>query len=151
MLQVYQAGPLFTEGEQDWHRKAKAAMEAACAAAGTPVRIVWPGEFFSQKEIDAWGPRAKHHIFERCMEDLLKSNIVVALLDGVMVDDGTAFEMGAFHALKLGPILGVRTDFRNAGDTCNSAVNVMLECSCASIHRSIEDVAAALVATVRAR
>lgn len=149
MLNIYQAGPLFTEAEQDWHRKAKAAMEEALAAASILARISWPGEFFSAEEIRAWGPMAKHHIFNRCMEDLRSAQLVVALLDGVQVDDGTAFEMGAFHALEQGPILGVRTDFRNAGDTDDSCINVMLECSCKTVYRSLNALTEGLVATIR--
>jgi nucleoside 2-deoxyribosyltransferase len=149
MLTIYQAGPLFTEAEQDWHRKAKAAMEQALCAASIEARVSWPGEFFSAEEIERWGPQAKYRIFDRCMEDLRAARVVVALLDGVQVDDGTAFEMGAFHALQRGPILGVRTDFRNAGDTANSCVNVMLECSCTAIYRSLETLAGGLVSTVR--
>lgn len=149
MLNIYQAGPLFTEAEQDWHRKAKAAMEEALAAASIIARVSWPGEFFSAEEIRAWGGMAKYHIFNRCMEDLRSAQLVVALLDGVQVDDGTAFEMGAFYALGQGPILGVRTDFRNAGDTDDSCVNAMLECSCKAVYRSLDDLAAGLVKTIR--
>ncbi|MFW5735092.1 MAG: nucleoside 2-deoxyribosyltransferase [Oceanidesulfovibrio sp.] len=148
MLNIYQAGPLFTEADQDWHRKAKAAMEQALAAESILAQIAWPGEFFSAEEIRAWGPMAKYHIFNRCMEDLRNADIVVALLDGVQVDDGTAFEMGAFHALEKGPILGVRTDFRNAGDTDDSCVNVMLECSCKHIYRSLDALVSGLVQTI---
>ncbi len=43
-------------------------------------------------------------------------DVVVALLDGAQVDDGTAWEIGNAYATGK-PIIGVRTDFRNAGDT----------------------------------
>ncbi|WP_328592831.1 nucleoside 2-deoxyribosyltransferase [Oceanidesulfovibrio marinus] len=148
MINIYQAGPLFTQAEQDWHRKAKAAMEEALAGEGILARISWPGEFFSAEEIRAWGPMAKFHIFNRCMEDLQNAQLVVALLDGVQVDDGTAFEMGAFYTLGRGPILGIRTDFRNAGDTDDSCVNVMLECSCKTVYRSLDALTKGLVDTI---
>ena len=52
------------------------------------------------------------------------SDAVVALLDGPQVDDGTAWEIGYAYA-RGKPIVGIRTDFRNAGDTSHGRVNDM--------------------------
>ena len=41
--------------------------------------------------------------------------MVIAVLDGSQVDDGTAWEIGYYSALKRGQIIGTRTDFRRAG------------------------------------
>ena len=66
------------------------------------------------------------------------ADIVIALLDGSQVDDGTAWEIGYFYA-KESPeqkIIGVRTDCRRAGESVCAVVNAMLECSCNWIVKS---------------
>ena len=51
-MKVYQAGPLFTETEILWHRS----FTAKRTSAGH--KVEWPGDFFTQNEIDAWGADA---------------------------------------------------------------------------------------------
>jgi nucleoside 2-deoxyribosyltransferase len=52
--------------------------------------------------------------------------VVLACLDGPVVDDGTAIEIGYAH--KAGKvILGLRTDIRIASDNEGSRVNLMIE------------------------
>jgi len=67
--------------------------------------------------------------------------MVIALLDGSQVDDGTAWEIGYFYARKSPEqkIIGIRTDFRRAGESEGAVVNPMIECSCDRIVRSRED------------
>jgi len=52
---------------------------------------------------------------------------VIALLDGSQVDDGTAWEIGYFYAKKSPEqkILGIRTDFRRAGECEGAVVSAM--------------------------
>ncbi len=138
-MKVYLAGPLFTQAEQEWLRRLKAQI-LTCAAAA-PVEVCWPHDLFSAQEIAGWGDRAKHEIFERCREYLDKSDAVVALLDGTQVDDGTAWEIGYFYARRRPgkPIIGIRTDFRKAGDTDNARVNLMIDCACDTIVTTVDD------------
>ena len=119
-MKIYLAGPLFTQAEQDWLRRLKAQILTRAPAA--PVEVCWPHDLFSDQEIAGWGDRAKHEIFDRCREHLDRSDAVVALLDGTQVDDGTAWEIGYFYARRRPgkPIIGIRTDFRKAGDTANA-------------------------------
>jgi nucleoside 2-deoxyribosyltransferase len=123
-MRVYLAGPLFTVAERRflaWLR------DSLNALAG--VRALWPGDLFSDVDLERLGEAAKAHIFQGCVEGLTGSDLVVAWLDGPQVDDGTAWELG--HAFARGiPALGLRTDFRRAGDTPHSLVNCMIECSC---------------------
>lgn len=67
--------------------------------------------------------------------------MVIALLDGAQVDDGTAWEIGYFYAMKLPgqKIIGTRTDFRRAGECEGAVVNPMIEGACDRIVRSRED------------
>jgi nucleoside 2-deoxyribosyltransferase len=51
---------------------------------------------------------------------------LIAVLDGVDVDSGTAAEIGFAYALGM-RIFGLRTDFRLAGDNLGSIVNLQVQ------------------------
>jgi nucleoside 2-deoxyribosyltransferase len=138
MKRIYLAGPLFTHAEQAWLKTAKTRIEELAARQGHEAEVLWPFEFFSEAELAALGARRKERIFSGCLEGLGRADMLVALLDGPLVDDGTAFEIGWYFAKGLGPILGVRTDFRKAGETPDSLVNCMLEMPCERIFDSLE-------------
>ena len=137
-MKIYLAGPLFTQAEQEWLCRLKAQILARVPVA--PVEVCWPHDLFTEQEIEGWGDRAKQEIFDRCREHLDASNAVVALLDGTQVDDGTAWEIGYFFAHRTPghPIIGIRTDFRKAGDRPNALVNLMIDCSCDSIATTVD-------------
>lgn len=132
-MRIYQAGPLFSAAEIRWHKDFKQQL----AAAGYVVQ--WPGDFFTQQEIDAWGADASIRIMERDRAAIDACDVVVALLDGAQVDDGTAWEIGYAYA-KGKPVIGIRTDFRNAGDTSYGRVNAMIEGSCVAIAKDLAGV-----------
>ncbi|WP_027184824.1 nucleoside 2-deoxyribosyltransferase [Desulfovibrio inopinatus] len=137
MKTIYQAGPLFTEAEQQWHRGLKKNLETLFTDLDLPWRVVWPFELFPPHVLEALADEEKkHHIWQGCIDSLRSADMVIALLDGTQVDDGTAFEVGYFKALNKGPIYGIRTDFRNAGDTAQSLVNCMIESSLDGVFRS---------------
>jgi len=58
--------------------------------------------------------------------------MLVVLLNGPQVDDGTAWEIGYFCAGKkpAQKIIGVRTDFCRAGECDGGCVNAMVEMAC---------------------
>ncbi len=63
---------------------------------------------------------------KRNHEAIDKCETLLAVLDGVDVDSGTAAEIGyAFAKEKL--IIGLRTDFRLAGDNPGATVNLQVE------------------------
>lgn len=132
-MRIYQAGPLFTAAEICWHKDFKRHL----AEAGYLVQ--WPGDFFSQQEIDAWGADAAKVIMERDRAAIDACDVVVALLDGPQVDDGTAWEIGYAYA-KGKPVVGIRTDFRKGGDTKHGSVNAMIEGSCVGIAKDFDEV-----------
>lgn len=80
---------------------------------------------------------------ERVRAAIDDCDAVVALLDGTQVDDGTAWEIGYAYA-KGKPVVGIRTDFRNAGDTTHGRVNAMIEGSCVAIVDNVDGVLNAL-------
>ena len=59
-------------------------------------------------------------------ERMIRSvDILVAVLDGVDVDSGTAGEMGFAYGLGM-PVYGLRTDFRVSGDNEAAGINLQL-------------------------
>jgi nucleoside 2-deoxyribosyltransferase len=71
---------------------------------------------------------------------------MIALLDGSQVDHGTAWEIGYFYARKSPEqkIIGIRTDFRRAGESEGAIVNPMIEGACDRIVRSREELMEAI-------
>lgn len=59
-------------------------------------------------------------------ERIDKSDAVLAILDGVDVDSGTASEIGYAYA-KGKKVYGLRTDFRLAGDNIGATVNLQVQ------------------------
>ena len=132
-MRIYQAGPLFTAAEIRWHKDFKQQLVEAGHV------VLWPGDFFTQQEIDTLGADAPKVIMERDRAAIDDCDAVVALLDGAQVDDGTAWEIG-YACAKGKPFGGIRTDFRKAGDTAHGCVNVMIEGSCLGIAKDFEEV-----------
>jgi nucleoside 2-deoxyribosyltransferase len=67
--------------------------------------------------------------------------MVIALLDGSQVDDGTSWEIGYFFARKSPQqkIIGIWTDFRRAGESEGAVVNPMIEGACDWVVRTREE------------
>jgi len=139
-MKLYLAGPLFTQAEQNWLRDLKLKIEVCAKESGRAVDVVWPGDLVSAEDIKTWGENAKHEIFALCETHLRAADILIALLDGPLVDDGTSWEIGCFYSIrkKGQPIYGIRTDFRTSGDVPGAQVNLMIDCSCDCIFTSVD-------------
>ena len=104
-MKVYFAGPLFTPYERSYID--------ACARRLREIGIV----VFVPHEIPLPDPVTPSFIFEVDSREVLAADAVLALLDGPMVDDGTATEIGIFWSAmrfdksKKG-IVGLVTDTR---------------------------------------
>lgn len=140
-MKIYFAGPLFSESERDWIRSTIKQIESLAVQNGGEVEIIFPYDLLTLEEINSLGTNAKQEIFSRCKSHLEDADILIALLDGTQVDDGTAWEIGYFYARKRPDqkIVGIRTDFRNAGESSGAVVNAMIESSCDKIVRSREE------------
>ena len=79
----------------------------------------------------------KRKVFTGDLLALESCDIVVALLDGVDVDTGVAFELGYAHALKK-PLVGLKTDYRTFSRI--EEVNLMLEVPLGRLCRSVDEV-----------
>src|SRR3954452_1919171 len=106
-LKIYFAGPLFTPYERSFIDECAAALRAD----GFDVFVPHEHELATGTDVTpAW-------IFAKDRPGIEGADAVLAILDGPMVDDGTACEIGMFHALmqsddsKQG-IVGLLTDLR---------------------------------------
>ncbi len=117
-MNLYLAGPLFTQAERSWNLK----LAGLLTAAGHSV-------FLPQAEVQAFEILEAEAIFRLDVDGVRSADAVVAILDGADPDSGTSFECGLAFALGL-PIVLVRTDFRNGGDGLPgqrlATVNLML-------------------------
>jgi len=130
---IYLAGPLFTHAELEFNRKLKDLLE------GQGFSVFFPQEDAEDAKIE----HDRHNqalIFKHCVEGVDISDLVVAVLDGVDVDSGTAWEIGYAYA-KGKPVLGLRTDFR---ELSNGVVNLMIELAVEALARDEEELVKAL-------
>ena len=142
-MRVYLAGPLFTPYERSFIDECVARLRAD----GIEV-------FVPHENVLATGNTAAATIFEKDWQGLSDADAVVAVLDGPMVDDGTACEIGIFYALmqsdstKKG-ILGLLTDLRGTLRHESHGLNLfVLGCieSAGKVCNSMDEVDAALAA-----
>ena len=121
-MRLYMAGPLFTPYERSFiaenaRRLRKLGFECFVPHEQEVVAATDRGSPTSDDRGRYQQQLLADHIFAKDNTGLIRANAVVALLDGPMVDDGTACEIGLFHGLmqsdptKLG-ILGILTDTR---------------------------------------
>jgi hypothetical protein len=85
-----------SEAERDWIRSTIGRIESFAAGHGTKLDIILPYDLITREEIDLLGEKAKLEIFSRCKSHLDDADLLIALLDGPRVDDGTAWEIGYF-------------------------------------------------------
>ncbi len=124
MRTVYLAAPLFSEAERDFNRKLRDEIKR------TGFNVFLPQE--DSNNVKGEKDRQKI-IFNKNMDAIESSDIIVAVIDGTDVDSGTSWEIGYAFA-KGKPIIGLRTDFRTLG--IEGTVNLMIERSvvlCASV------------------
>ena len=126
-MKVFLAAPLFSEAEREFNSKiAKRLREN-----GFEVWLAQETPFIQQGN-----HKEKKKIYEGDILALKTSDVLAAVLDGVQVDAGVAYEMG--YATALGkPIVGLKTDYRTFSEM--EEVNLMLEVPLIKICKSIEE------------
>jgi nucleoside 2-deoxyribosyltransferase len=135
MHSIYLAGPVFSEAEISWLGYLKSYLGEQFTDKAT---VFWPFEVTPKDSVD----RAAE-VLRICRSGLENADIVVASLDGPQVDDGTAWEIGYFYNKNGGGdrIVGIRTDFRRAGETAGVPVNTLVGASCGAIVQSLRGLA----------
>jgi nucleoside 2-deoxyribosyltransferase len=120
-VRVYFAGPLFTPYERSYID------ECAARLRSEGIEVFVPHE-----NALAAGDTSPATIFQKDWDGLVTAHAVVALLDGPLVDDGTACELGIFYALmqrdptKKG-IVGLLTDLRSTLGREGHGLNLFVE------------------------
>lgn len=134
---AYVAGPLFDEGERWFIERVEQLVADAGFVTFLPHRDNPPK--------DATNVRL---IFENDKRGIDEADVVVANLNGLGTDDGTAWEMGYAYA-KGKYTIGLYTDWRRRFD--DEVVNLMMECSMDRLVRSLDALRAELDAWRAAR
>ena len=129
---AYIAGPLFDEGER-WFIEH---LEARVAALGFRT-------FLPHRDNPPKTEHNIHTIFDNDKSAIDRCDVIVANLNGITTDDGTAWELG--YAFALGKYdIGLFTDWRARFPSQLEAVNLMMQCSLNVLARSIDEVETAL-------
>lgn len=145
-MQVYVAGPLFSEAERSWLD----ALAARLRAEGIDCFV--PHENFPEL-----ADVTLEQVYRIDTDGLRSSNALVAWLDGPMVDDGTACEIGMFAELVRSGgehyrgIVAVATDLRlerrRQASVVGGGMNLFVGgaiASCGTIVHTVDEVVDAL-------
>lgn len=130
MPNAYLAGPLFDEGERWWIEK----LESLVAGAGY-------NTFLPHRDNPPKTADNVEEIFANDVKGIDTADIVVASLNGVTTDDGTAWELGYAWA-KGKYLIGIHTDWRTRFP--DEVVNLMLQCSLDDLVQSTDELTIAL-------
>jgi nucleoside 2-deoxyribosyltransferase len=127
---VYVAGPLFDEGERWFIEKVDALISELGFETFLPHRDNPPKVKGNVKQI-----------FQNDRQAIDDCDLVVANLNGITTDDGTAWEIGYAYA-KGKYLIGLHTDWRARFE--HEVVNLMIETSLNEMSRSLTELKAAL-------
>ncbi len=131
-MQIFLAAPLFNEAEREFNREVARELREA----GFSVWMAQEAPFIKEGTDEE-----KRSIYEGDIAALKRSDAMVAVLDGIDVESGVAFEIGYAAALHK-TIIGLKTDYRTFSKI--ESVNLMLELSMRGICGSTNEVIEAL-------
>ncbi|NIN53237.1 MAG: DUF4406 domain-containing protein [Nitrososphaeria archaeon] len=133
-MKIYFAGPLFSEAERDYNLKIASKLREQGWE-------VWLPQENQPEKFNA------SFIYDMDIEHLEKADVVVANLDGVDVDSGTAFEIG-YATAKGKKVFGLKTDQRAFSNL--EEINLMIEVP-AIIRRDIDSLITVVKESVHQR
>ncbi|MEO8609284.1 MAG: nucleoside 2-deoxyribosyltransferase [Chloroflexota bacterium] len=134
MVHAYIAGPLFNEGERWFDEQIEQAARQAGFTTFLPHR--------DGKEAKTYEGSARvRRIFVEDVNGVDSADIVIANLNGITTDDGTAWELGYAYA-KGKHLVGVYSDWRL--QFAHQTVNLMIECSLHKLVHSLDELQAYL-------
>lgn len=117
---IFIAAPLFTEAERNYNVR----IDNICRSLGFTT-------FMAQRDVGIVTETSTEQVFLQDLENLQKADIIVANLDGIDVDSGTAWELG-FAFANSKPIICIRSDVRMYRNFL--PVNLMIKQSGILIH-----------------
>jgi nucleoside 2-deoxyribosyltransferase len=127
-VKLFLAAPFFSEAEREFNSETAKRLREH----GFDVWLAQEGNFGQQDY-----HKEKDVIYQDDIIALKASDTVVAILDGVDVDSGVAFEIG--YAKALGKtIIGLKTDYRSFSRMQD--VNLMLEVALKKICASVDEI-----------
>jgi nucleoside 2-deoxyribosyltransferase len=125
-MHAYIAGSMFNEAEQWW-----------LAQIDDRVRKAGLTTYLNQRDgLPLNTPEDVQRIYQEDVDQVTRADVVVASLNGVDVDGGTAWELGLAYA-RGKHIVGVNTDWRHPFKF--QAVNLMIEGGLDYLARSLDD------------
>lgn len=110
-MKIYLAGPLFSTAEREFNARLAGLLRESG-------HEVWLPQESEQRSMTA------RQIFEKDVEGVDWSEVLVANMDGPDPDSGTCWECG--YAYKKKPVIVFRTDFRAGDDPDKAPYNLML-------------------------
>jgi nucleoside 2-deoxyribosyltransferase len=128
LMQIFLAAPLFNKAERKFNEEVAKDLREA----GFDVWMAQEAPFIKEGSLEE-----KKKIYEKDVSALKGSEVLVAILDGVEVDSGVAFEMGFANALGK-PIIGLKTDYRTFSPI--EEINLILEVSIINICETVDEV-----------
>jgi len=127
-MKVFLAAPLFSEAEREFNSQTAKRLREK----GFEVWLAQEASFIQQGT-----HKEKKTIYEGDISALKTSDVLVAVLDGLDVDAGVAFEIGYAKALEK-PIIGLKTDYQTFSGM--EEVNLMLEVPLIEICKNANEV-----------
>lgn len=133
MKRVYIASPLgFAASTNAFMHDLVARLERVVAVENPWDDLRFVDDFAEIATLESYDDRVSrlgkinHEIGKTNAERIDKSDGMLAILDGVDVDSGTASEIGYAYA-RGKKVYGLRTDFRLAGDNLGATVNLQVQ------------------------
>ena len=125
-MKIFLAAPLFNNAERGFNSEITRVLREKGFE-------VW---FAQEAPFSKATPRNKKRVYENIISELKASDVVVAVLDGMEVDAGVAYEVGYAKALGKS-VVGLKTDIRTFSKS--QEVNLMLEGSLSRICKSVDE------------
>lgn len=110
MAKIYLASPLFSEAELTYNRYVKQTVLDAFS----DINIHLPQEVESINDKEAYADSIM--IAQADTQAVLESDLVLAVLDGLVIDPGVASEIGIAFQAGI-PVIGIYSDSRQQGGT----------------------------------
>lgn len=117
---VYFAGPLFTDAQRLFNERAADELRRQGLAVFLPQSL----------QQDASEADWQSKVFKCNCAEIEAADVIIAVVGGCPVDDGTSWEIGYAYA-RGKPVVGIHTDTRTVGK--EGTVNLMVEQACRAI------------------
>ena len=125
-MKIYLAGPIFTEAEIIWTQDLKSFLERELNIKNEEVVISWPYEQIKKELSEHPSSLMSKVILDVCVRELESADVLVAVLDGAQVDDGTAWEIGYFQNKHPSFLIGFRSDSRHSSEDKRTPINSLI-------------------------